>query len=251
MIKPFPPFWPRNIDLITPLSLQSALDPDLNLFYCVGHVSVPLEKVSPQRKPIKTELGGKIERDSVHRGMTKVTYGVPRRTEVELPQDEILEDIISYTVPREVPEVVLGRRGIREEVPKEFEDIDVFQGSDEVFCMQTARGNRTRSLRRMLQLPLSNPYYIAKEALILHGYIKPNDPRLRRMRSILVTNWIATETKGYEVIGGYGAPLQKRLVRDKWWQDTAIPHPISSRIDSRTVKAQVYILDKLDELVAI
>lgn len=251
MIKPFPPFWPRNLDLVTPLSLQRALDPDLKLFYCVGHVSVPLERVSPRREPIKTELGGIIERDTVHRGMTKVTYGAPRRTGVELPQDEILEDVITYTVPKEVPEVVLGARGVREKIPKAFEDIEVFHGSDEVFYMQTSKGNRTRSLRRMLQLPLSNPYYMAKEGLILHGFIKPYDFRLRRMRSILRTDWIATETKGWRELEAHHLPLQRTLCSDKWWQDTAIPHPISSRIDSRLVKALVYLLDKRDELIAI
>ena len=50
---------------------------------------------------------------------------------------------------------------------------------------------------------------------------------------------------------GLGTPLQRELGRPKWWQDLGIPHPLSGRVDSRTVRAQVYLLDKRDQIIAI
>jgi len=249
-IEPFPPFFPRNVDLLTPLSLQEKLDPSLELFYCMGHVSVPLMEATGGRE-VETDLGVKIKASSIHRGMTEVVYGRPEPTGMNLSQREILENVVANTSTREVPEVVLEGRGVREDVPKELEEVDVFQGSDMVFYLQSSVGNRYRSLRRMLQLPLSNPYRIARGALLLHKIVNPWDPVFKRMRSVLKTDWVITNRKGWTDLQAYHLPLQRTLCREKWWQDTAIPHPITSTIDSRLIKAQVYVLDKLDELVAI
>lgn len=249
-IDSFPPFFPRNIDLLTPLSLQEKLDPHLELFYCMGHVSVPLREATGGRE-VETNLGVRIKASSIHRGMTEVAYGTPTPTGTRLSQREILEDVVANTSTRDVPEVVLRSRGVRDDVPRKFEDVDVFEESDSIFYLQKAVGNRYRSLRRMLQLPLSNPYRIAKGALLLHRVVSPYDPVFKRMRSVLKTNWVMTNRMGWKELQAHNLPLQRTLCREKWWQDTAIPHPISSRIDSRLVKAQVYLLDKLDELVAI
>jgi len=256
-ILPFPAFFPRNIDLLTPLTLQERLDPELELFYCRGHVSVPLREATGGRE-VKTELGIEIKASSIHRGRTEIVYGLRRPTGYEpLTQREILEDVVANTSIEEVPEVVLRDRGVIEDIPRGLEDIEVFQGHDEVFYMQRGVGNRYRSLRRMLQLPLANPYRIARELLLLHQVVKPWDKVFKRLgRSILKTEWVGVgsdrELKvGWMELETYTYDIQRSLCENKWWQDTAVPHPISDRIDSRIIKAQIYVLDKLDKLIAI
>ncbi len=244
--------------------MQQALDPNLELYHFSGHVSVPFPNIFPSRKPIKTDQGGVIKQSSTRRGVTEITYGMPNPTQFRLNQREILEEITAIA-PRlrfpdvaeePVPEVVFKIRGIREETPDEFEDIDVFQGNEEVFYRQIAKGNRTPSLRRMFQLPLRNPYHMAKNGLVLHGMVQPKDPVFRRLRSVLSNDWIGVGNergcrKGWMELEAYGTPLQRRLSRDKWWQDLAVPHPISDTIDHRIVKAQIYILDKRNDLFAV
>jgi hypothetical protein len=255
MIEPFPPFFPRNIDLLTPLSLQEKIDPNLELFYCRGHVSVPLEEATGG-KEVKTDLGVRIRASPIHRAKTEILFGWPRPFGGAVSQREILEDVVANTSTRDVPEVILENRGVIEDLPRSIQEVDPFQGYEEVLYLQHSVGNRYRSLRHMLQLPLSNPYRIAREALILHGVVKPWDPVFKRMKSVLKTDWIGVGLdkelrKGWMELEAQHLPLQRAIVRERWWQDTAIPHPISSIIDSRTVKAQVYILDKLDEVIAI
>ena len=246
------------------MTLQYALDPALEIYYLKGHVSVPFPKISPRRKPIVTELGGTIRQGTTHRGGTEVMYGRRIPTDFRLTQRDILEDITA-NAPRlrfpevdedPIPEIVLKRRGIREKIPQEFEDIEVFQGNEEVFYQQTSKGNRTPSLRRMFKLPLRSPYDIAKTGLLLRGIVRSRDPVFRRLRSILINNWIGIGTeseyrKGWMVLEDYGRQLQRRFIRDRWWQDLAIPHPFSDTIDSRIVKSRVYILEKRDDLFAI
>lgn len=262
--RTLPDHWSRSIDVIPLMTLQYALDPALEIYYLKGHVSVPFPKISPKREPIVTELGGTITQGTTRRGGTDVVYGRRIPTYFRLTQREILEDITANAprlrypeVDEElIPEIVLKRRGIREKIPQEFEDIEVFQGNEEVFYQQTSKGNRTPSLRKMFGLPLCSPYDIAKNGLLLHGIVGPKDPVFKRLRGVLINNWIGVGTdrlhnKGWRALEDYGKQLQTKFVRDRWWQDLAIPHPFSDTIDSRTVKSRVYILEKRDDLFAI
>jgi hypothetical protein len=181
--------------------------------------------------------------------MTKIVYGRPSPTSTALfTQREILGDITSTI---QLPEVVLRGRTIKQEVPRPVEEAPSLQGCDHVLSLQIAKGNYTLKLRQMFGLPIRNPFYMIKNELVANRVVGPTDPAFKRMRSVLKTEWTIAPPHGWSDLKDCMLPLQRELCRDRWWQDTGIPHPISGRIDSRLVDAQVFLLDKRQELVAI
>lgn len=254
MIKTYPLSWPRNLDFVPLLTLQKALDPNLELFYCEAHVSIPLEKISPSggNRPVKTSLGGIMETDQINRLETNVRYGEPDPRNYtlskldKLPQQEILKDIMENA---DVPEAVLRARGIREGIPPKIEDLDVLQGCEEILYHQTGKGNYTNKIKKSFGLwQLRNPRTTIKNDLILYGVAGLHDPRFRRMKSILRTDWLISATRtryhGWNNLGSSMLPLQQALCENKFWQDTGKASPLTGKIDSKVINAQVYELDK-------
>ena len=254
MIKPYPLAWPRNLDFVPLLTLQQTLDPKLDLFYCEAHVSVPLEKISPTggRRPFRTPLGGIVKSYEMNRLETRVQYGDadPRNYSLsqleKLPQEEILKDVMANA---DVPEVVLKMRGVREGIPPEIEDFEALQGCEEILYHQTGRANYTRKIKTSFGLwQLRNPRTMIKNNLILYGIAGLHDPRFRRMRSTLRTDWLISagraHYRGYRNLDDVILPIQRALCRGKFWQDTGKVSRLTGRIDSRVINAQVYQLDK-------
>lgn len=246
-IEPYPPEYARNLDFLPIISVQRALGPNQELYYFSGIVSVPIQKVSTTKKPIKTELGGTIRSHPIMRNASEIRYGKPEPTDFRCTQKEIHEEIIGL----ELPEAVINQRGKVENVPKQIEDLKPLQGVNELYSQETSRGNFCRKFRRMFGIKFFNPYRAMKNELVEYDIVKPSDPCFKRLRSMLAVDWVIGPRKGWREFLDILFPLERALCADKWWQDTAIPHPISDQIDSRLIKARIYLLDKRDELVAV
>lgn len=247
-IQPYPPQYARNLDFIPITSLQRALKPKQELYYFNGTVSVPFGKVSTTRKTIKTALGGTIKSHPIMRNASEIRYGKAEPTGFRCTQAEIHEEITSAY---ELPEAVINQRGTVEKVPKIVENLKPLQGVGELYSLETSRGNFCRKFRRMFGLKFFNPYRAMKNELVMQGIVKPSDPCFKRLRSVLMVDWITGRKKGWSDFIDVLFQLEQALCINKWWQDTAIPHPISDTIDSRLIQARIYLLDKRDELATI
>lgn len=247
-ISPLPPEYARNIDFIPITSVQRALEPKQELYFFSGTVSVPFAKVSSIGKSIKTGLGGVIKSHPIMRNASEIHYGTPQPTGFRLTPEEIHDEITSVY---SLPDAVINQRGRVENVPETVEDLDPLQNVDELYSLETSRGNFCKKFRRMFNLKFFDPYRAMKNELVGYGVVRPNDPCFKRLRSVLMTEWIISRRKGWSYFLDILLQLEQALCVNKWWQDTAIPHPISDKIDSRLIQARIYLLDKRDELAAV
>lgn len=251
MIKPYPPKWPRNLDFLTPLRLQTALDPDLELYHCSAIVSIPEGKKAPP-ETIKTDLGGSIKIDRISRNSIQINYGAPKlRSDSVFSQGEILAEI-QKTI--EIPEAVVKRRNIRQKIPKAVEDLEPFSGTEYIYYQQTAHGNQTNKIKNAFNMPfLRNPYHFIKGELMSSGIINPHDGVLKRLRSTLKTDWIIGEKEGYMALKDpiVSLKLPRALSGRKWWQDIGVPHPIEARINNSLFTGQIYQLDRRKHVVVV
>ena len=97
----------------------------------------------------------------------------------------------------EIPDIIIKKRGIVQKLPRSFVDLEPFQGVENVFYQQTAVGSRPHLLRKTIGLPLSNPYRFIKADLLTREIItSPRDPVLKKIRSILKTDWMYADILG-------------------------------------------------------
>ena len=253
MIRDYPLSWPRKLDLLPLLGLQTAVDENLELYYCEVAASVQ-EGKRPSRE-IKTEYGT-IKAQPETRNKILYEKGIPDpRNGIEpVPQRELLKDItenlpIVLLPGTEIPDVVLNERGVVEGVPKQVEDVKQIQGSEYVFSHQTACGIRTNWVRRTFGIHgLANPYDLIKSDLLYYNIIKSPKPIQLKLRSTLKTRWISTDTVGWSSLGGDGVlRLEQALSGDKWWQDIGVPTPF--QVDG--IQGQIYHLLKRQCLTVI
>lgn len=251
MIIPYDRKWPRILDFLTPLGLQTAVDAELELYYCEAVVSMQREKIPSE--PIKTDLGV-IKIDTTSRDRVVWESGSPEpMNEVAPKQKEILNNIAD-NLGMEIPDIVIKRRGAVEKIPRTLEYIEAFGGVNDIFYQQTAHGNYTHMLRNRLGLPLSNPHRIIKGELLVHEIVKsPRDPVFRRMRSVLKTDWVKTDVSGYSALGRVNVfRLEKELCADKWWQDIGLVHPVETRVNSDLFEGNIYrLLKRTEEIIAV
>lgn len=253
-IEAYPPNFCRTLDFIPILSLQRALEPDLQMGYLEAIVSIKPKEVMPIHREIKTNLGGTIKQDDVNRRMTKIEYGKPSLSGLtNLSQKEIFDDIITNVpIREEVPEVVLRKRICREDVPKAVEELKPLEGSDEIFHLQIARANHVHKIRKMFGLwQIQNPYQIIKNDIVDREIVPYYDPIFRRFRSVLKTEWLVTNRTGWRNLIPVMLPLHRSLCQSRWWQDIGLPHPLTGRVDHTIIKAQIYRLFRRKELVAV
>ena len=257
IIEPYSPKWPRTLDFLTPLKLQTKLDPKLDLYCYDGVLSVSANSSADMRKLSKTatttELGINIDQTQISADKIRVRFGdVLPNTDDLRTQSEILNDV-EDNMPIEIPDVVTHLRGVVEKIPKECEEIESMQASEYAFYEQIDRGNQTKKMRTMLNMPqLRNPHAFIKGDLIKFGAVKNlKDPLLRRMRGILKTTWAITDDKGYLELGPDILELEKALCTNKWWQDLGIVKSFSGDIEGRIFSGQVYWLAKREWLIAI
>ena len=80
--------------------------------------------------------------------------------------------------------------------------------------------------------------------------LKPWEIDSRRMRSILPTDWLIGDNKGYNYFMATGSlqPTLEALCKGRFHQDTAL---FKVRVDGIPINNRVYLLKKRDELIAI
>ena len=165
--------------------------------------------------------------------------------------------IKSIPVKEEVPEVVLRQRLIIDDVPKEVESSSPFSGSEEVYHLQIARANHIHKIQKAFGLrQLQNPFSLIKTDLCNNNIVSANNPVFKRMKSVLKTDWLipnrlVTNSRRNDRLYYYMLPLHRALCRNRWWQDVGRPHPLTGRIDSKIIEAQVYLLDRRNALIAV
>ena len=253
IIEPYPSKWPRMLDFITPLTLQVAIDPSLDMYHYEGVVSVPADVTLPSKQSKTTELGTMISTVPNASNKIKVDFGrVSPNVDDVRSQKEIINDI-KDNVPVEIPDVVTKMRGSVEKIPKECEKIEALQGSEYVFHEQIDKGNFTQRLREIFpDMPLRNPHEFMKGDLLTQGIINNlKDPLLRRMRGILKTNWVITDDQGYFELGENVFELLKGMCRNKWWQDIGMVKEFSVDLPENVFKGQLYWLTKREWLIGV
>jgi hypothetical protein len=253
-IKPYPQDWPRLVDLITPLNIQQIIDPQAELNYYKGEVSVSMRQLTGELKPkVKTKLGVSIQQDHISRKKTIIEFGTLNDTQVKVTQKELWTNILENTLVDEVPAIIGKQRGIIKPLDLELESLSILDGCEQVYRMEVAYGHFTEVIRRRTMLPISNPCRIIRNDLALNGYLKYNDPIFKRMRSVWRTQWmVGTPRKGWSDLGVQGvSDISTKLVKDKFYQDVGIPQEIKGTFDGTLVEEQVYRLLKRGEMIAI
>jgi hypothetical protein len=240
MIRPYPDDWYRRLDFLTPLGLQISVgEKDLEVYHC--HLAVSVKGTPPTLKKVEKTEFGELKVNPILRNQVDYKMGQPnpRNGYNPIPQKEILNDILNHlggavTIIGNMPDVVIKSRSVVEKIPKEVEELAVFQGSDYIFYHQKAYGNFPHKIRQVIKRGITNPYNFVKYELLTNNILKlPNDPVLKKIRSILKTEWVLTDTLGYNSIGNLGIlELEKALTKRRWWTDIGKPLPFQIPADS-------------------
>jgi len=193
-IKPFPDRYPRNVDFIPLLTLQNTLQPQLEMFRFQGLVSVSAEKSRRlvDMKHKDTNLKIRIVRGN--RPHTLIDYPLTGKVDTSLPTvtgDEIIENVKDLTgLPELIPELVIKERGIATKIPKKLESLEAVQDIENLYQHETACGYHTKLIGSVLGVRFFKPFLTMRSELIDKKILKPSEVDLRRMRSILPTDWV-------------------------------------------------------------
>lgn len=245
------------------LGLQEALGAGkLETYYLRGRVSYQTAKLPSEIRPIGKLGESRIIIRPVSRDQVEYEFGtlVPIDSIIK-PQHEILEDIVN-SLGLERREEALGI-SIKErlvlhkvsKLPKELQNSEPLQGTNDLYHYQTAAGDFTGVVSRSLRLPrgfLRSPPRFIRNELIEHEIVKPNEPVLGKIRSTLRTEWIIPEVQGWDSLLGIMRPLHAELTQPKWWQDVGIPTSVVIKDGAITpLNAQMYQLLKRKYIVAL
>jgi hypothetical protein len=206
----------------------------------------------------KTEFG-ELKVNPILRNQVDYKMGKPNPREGynPIPQREILNDILNHiggavTIIGNMPDIVIKSRSVVEKIPKEVEDLAVFQGSEYIFYHQNAYGNFPHKIRQVIRIGVANPYDFIKHELLTNNVLKlPNDPVLKKLRSTLKTEWVITDTQGYNSIGNLGIlELEKVLTKRRWWADIGKPTQFQLPLNSG-IQGQIYQLLRRNCIVVV
>lgn len=253
-IKPLPDRYPRNVDFIPLLTLQNTLQPELEMFRFQGIVSVSAEKARRlvDMKNKETNLKIKIVRGN--RPHTLIDYPLTGKVDTSLPTttgEEIIENVKNLTgLPELIPELVIKERGIKRKPPKSLEGIEAVQGIENLYQHESACGYHTKLISSVLGVRFFKPFLAMRSELVNKKILKLWEVDLRRMRSILPTDWLMGDNKGYDYFMATGSlqPTLEALCKGRFHQDTAL---FKVRVDGIPINNRVYLLKKRDELIAI
>jgi hypothetical protein len=252
--KPFPDRYPRNVDFIPLLTLQNTLQPNLEMFRFQGIVSVSAEKARRIVDLKNKEANLKIMTVRGNRPHTLIDYPLTGKLDTSLPTttgEAIIENVVKLTgQPELIPELVIKERGIKIKPTKSLEEIKAVQGMENLYQHETACGYHPKLVSSVLGVRFFKPFLTMRAELINKKILKPWDVDLRRMRSILPTDWLVGDDKGYNYFMQTGAlqPTLEALCEGKFHQDTAI---FQGRVDGIPVSNRIYLLHKRDELIPI
>jgi len=252
--KPFPDQYPRNVDFIPLLTLQNTLQPNLEMFRFQGIVSVSAEKAKRLVDIKHKDTNLKIRIVRGNRPHTLIDYPLTGKLDTSLPTttgEEIIENIKDLTgLPELIPELVIQERGIKIKPTKSLEEIEAIQGMENLYQHETACGYHPKLVSSVLGVRFFKPFLTMRAELVNKKILKPWEVDLRRMRSILPTDWLVGDDKGYNYFMQTGAlqPTLEALCEGKFHQDTAL---FQMRVDGIPVSNRIYLLHKRDELIPI
>jgi len=252
--KPFPDQYPRNVDFIPLLTLQNTLQPNLEMFRFQGIVSVSAEKAKRLVDIKHKDTNLKIRIVRGNRPHTLIDYPLTGKLDTSLPTttgEEIIENVMDLTgLPELIPELVIQERGIKIKPTKSLEEIEAIQGMENLYEHETACGYHPKLVSSVLGVRFFKPFLTMRAELINKKILKPWEVDLRRMRSILPTDWLVGDDKGYNYFMQTGAlqPTLEALCEGKFHQDTAL---FQMRVDGIPVSNRIYLLRKRDELIPI
>jgi hypothetical protein len=252
--KPFPDQYPRNVDFIPLLTLQNTLQPNLEMFRFQGIVSVSAEKAKRLIDIKHKDTNLKIRIVRGNRPHTLIDYPLTGKLDTSLPTttgEEIIENVKDLTgLPELIPELVIQERGIKIKPTKSLEEIEAIQGMENLYQHETACGYHPKLVSSVLGVRFFKPFLTMRAELVNKKILKPWDVDLRRMKSILPTDWLVGDDKGYNYFMQTGAlqPTLEALCEGKFHQDTAL---FQMRVDGIPVSNRIYLLHKRDELIPI
>jgi hypothetical protein len=262
-IRPYPAQYPRSIDPVDKLGLQDALGAgELEAYYLRGEVSYQTAKLPSDIRDLGTLGESRIIIRPISRNQVEYEFGSLEPSDsIIKSQGEILKDITEgFGLERaeEALGVSIKERLILHEVsklPKELQDQESIQGTNDLYHYETAAGDFTGVVSRSLRLPSgflrSPPRYIRNE-LIEHEIVKANEPVLGKIRSALRTEWIIPEAKGWGGLLDIMHPLHAELTKPCWWQDVAVPTSVIIQDGAITpLNAQMYQLLRRKYFVAL
>jgi hypothetical protein len=255
-IKEFPIEWARNVDLLTPLSLQTPLNGKQEVFYLKGRASEQISRLDVLGKEPVEKEGVKIYPYDTTSRSYPIEFGTPNP---EASEDRrSIKEIWDILDGFAIPDCVVQERACIHQPPKKVPDTieDVLQGVDELYQLEQSFGAR----RRLAGLPCATPTRLLKAELVERGIVKPNHPAFKRTRGVLVTAFVLPATKVGKVINlkGWGSfrsnenchALQKVLRAPKFWQDTALPVRIIADRNGK-LKGVVWRLETRDKLLGV
>jgi len=238
----------RNIDFITPVSLQSKLSPRLEICHLVASGSMSSSQASQLPSSSK---GMTFTRSDTRTNTVHAVFNP------EPPDDLNLADMDITTAP-EIHEdlrnlgfedAVMKQRVCVHKMPPHFDHLPEFAEVDTFFEKQTRTPYRTRDARRRFGIPIWNPYPTIKTQLLISRLVKGTSDRvLRRLKSGLVTSWLKpTDTSlGTTHFGTRAHYLLEELNKgpDDWWLDTGEPMTMHSRFDSVEFNLRLFRLKR-------
>ena len=232
----FPPKFPRMLDFIPSLNIQSMLDPDLSICALKASFSMSFKGIlakgimkenayiGPSGAPTQPGMFAWPVTRRDMKGKKRLLYSWSDR-----PPKELLDFVRDESGG--AYDVAIKRLAIKCKLPKSLEDNKLFDGTESLMFFLSGRGNHPRRYSRMLGLPFWNPYRHFANALITENIVRKGDKSLRMIRStLMIDNLVTDDGKGW---GEFISEVDKRhrfsktllmaqsLPSEKWWRDMA------------------------------
>lgn len=232
---PFPRDKPTRVDLLTPLSLQVMLAPDLQVYFMRTKISYSTGKKPKVDKPITTSLGGAIT--PTPKSAMHLPYVIGTNPgERTYSQKEIAGDIASIGLKNpefDIPDVigVQQRKCSVMKKPKALEQLEEFDEWDKILLDEVACAHQSTWMSEHINLRMVSTARIARDDLLGHPYNIPYAKiPMRRMRSVLQLRSVVGVDHGKQM--GWGElssnptvfeALADSLSEHVSYIDTAIP----------------------------
>lgn len=235
--KAFPWDWHTTSDLVAPLSVQSKIAGDLEVYFLKTIVSYKMKgRGSRPKKPIRTKTGIMDPSESSSTSVPFISYTNPGQR--VYAQREIFEDMVSSgaSADLEVPDAVIKERCSVVKKPRELEDIKPFEEWDRILVHELSCSQFPVWAGKHFNIHTKSIGKIARDDLVLYGGYRRKDVPIRRMRSVLqLRSIIGFDEKRSPSTVGWGElydpktktneseSLADALSRGKFHIDTAIP----------------------------
>lgn len=261
--NPYPADLARGFDLVPILGLQEAIGAgELKLYYFRARVSYQRKRLpSEVRRTGKLGEGRiKIIGGEIHHIEYDIGSRIPSNSDVR-PQKEILSQIadgLGLERREEALGINIKERIIMHKIkdlPKKLQNLEAFQGYEDLDHLQEAVGDYTEVVNKSLRLPSGFLTYlpaVIREELVSNNIVDQDDKVLGKIRSVLRTDYIKPLEGTWGSIGHHMLDLHKELIAPYWWQDVGDPSVVRFENGfTRRINAQIYQLLKRRYYVAV